>query len=203
MSKQQLRAQAHTLQQYSIARAYVRFTEIKSNFRRKKLHRANKGSKLLAHITFVMETMQEVKSNLEEKDNFSILKDDSFFFFFRSGPIHFQINRRSYQTGQIKQAGYFQHRNQQATSQPSPFCLIGQIQIEKLNLADAIKSDLLYNRKWYHSRRSNITDNFIRKVINVQQKRCRTKNGRLKNSSINWIFLTRLPIQNHLKPPTE
>ena len=29
----------------------------------------------------------------------------------------------------------------------------------------------------------------IRKVINVQQEKCRTKNGALRNSSINWIFL--------------
>ena len=31
------------------------------------------------------------------------------------------------------------------------------------------------------------------------RKNCRTKNGALWNSSINWKFLWRLPIQNHLK----
>ena len=46
---------------------------------------------------------------------------------------------------------------------------------------------------------SNITDNIIRKVINVQQEKRTTKNGTLRNSNINWIFLRRLPIQNHLK----
>ena len=35
----------------------------------------------------------------------------------------------------------------------------------------------------------NITDNIIRKVINVKQEKCRVTNGALKNSSINWIFL--------------
>ena len=47
----------------------------------------------------------------------------------------------------------------------------------------------------------NITDNIIRKVINVYHEKCRTNNGPLRNSSINWIFLWRLPIQNYLKPP--
>ena len=28
-----------------------------------------------------------------------------------------------------------------------------------------------------------------------------TKNGALSNSSINWIFLWRLSIQSHFKPP--
>ena len=46
---------------------------------------------------------------------------------------------------------------------------------------------------------SNITDNIIRKVINVLKEKCRTINGALRNSNINWIFLWRLPIQNHLK----
>ena len=31
------------------------------------------------------------------------------------------------------------------------------------------------------------------------RKNSRTKNGALRNSSINWKFLWRLPIQNHLK----
>ena len=48
---------------------------------------------------------------------------------------------------------------------------------------------------------SNITDNIIRKVINVEQEKCRTKNGPLRNSNIYWIFLWKFPIQNHRKPP--
>ena len=47
---------------------------------------------------------------------------------------------------------------------------------------------------------SNITENIIRKVINVQQVKFRAKNAALRNSSITWIFLQRLPIQNHQKP---
>ena len=47
---------------------------------------------------------------------------------------------------------------------------------------------------------SNMTANIVRKVINVQQEKCRTIKGSLRNSSINWIFLWRLFIQNHLKP---
>ena len=46
---------------------------------------------------------------------------------------------------------------------------------------------------------TNITDNTPRKVINVEQETCRTKNGALRNSSKNWIILWRIPIQNHSK----
>ena len=47
---------------------------------------------------------------------------------------------------------------------------------------------------------SNITDNIIRKVISLWSKKSRFKNGALRNSSINRIFLWKRPIQNHSKP---
>ena len=47
---------------------------------------------------------------------------------------------------------------------------------------------------------SNITENIIMKVINVLKEKFRTKNGALRNSSINCKFLWRLPDQNYLKP---
>ena len=47
---------------------------------------------------------------------------------------------------------------------------------------------------------SNITDNIIRKVINVLQEKCRAKNWASRNSIIKWILLWRLPVQNHSKP---
>ena len=46
---------------------------------------------------------------------------------------------------------------------------------------------------------SSITDNVIRTVINIQQEKCTTTNGALRNSRINWKFLWRLSIQNHSK----
>ena len=46
---------------------------------------------------------------------------------------------------------------------------------------------------------SNIVENIIRKFIDVKRKKCRTQNGALRNTSINWIFLWRIPIQIHLK----
>ena len=41
---------------------------------------------------------------------------------------------------------------------------------------------------------------WVRKVINVEQEKCRTKNEALRNSSIWLILFRRLPIKNHLKP---
>ena len=46
---------------------------------------------------------------------------------------------------------------------------------------------------------SNIVENIIRKFTDVKWKKCRTQNGALRNTSINWIFLWRIPIQIHLK----
>ena len=47
---------------------------------------------------------------------------------------------------------------------------------------------------------SNITDNIIRKVIKLLLEKYRIKNLPLRNTSINWIILWRLPIQTHPKP---
>ena len=47
---------------------------------------------------------------------------------------------------------------------------------------------------------TNVTENIIMKVINVLKEKFRTKNGALRNSSINCKFLWRLPDQNYLKP---
>ena len=46
---------------------------------------------------------------------------------------------------------------------------------------------------------SNIKDN-IKKAINEKQKKRMIKNGALRRSSINWIFLVRLPIKKHAAP---
>ena len=54
---------------------YGRFSEIQSNLRRKKLHRTNQD--LIFFEEFLaIKVMYEPQSNLEEKVNSSILKDD-------------------------------------------------------------------------------------------------------------------------------
>ena len=57
-------------------------------------------------------------------------------------------------------------------------CLLDQTQVQKpiLVVATDQMPDHTQNR-----------DNIIKKVINVQQKKCRTMNGALINSNINWI----------------
>ena len=94
---------------------------------------------------------------------------------------------------------FFQHWNQQATSCPSPQCL--------MDISSAANSSCCqWSDTWSHihiiNTYSNISDNIIIKVTNVYQKKCSAKNGALRNSSINWIFLWRHPIQSHSKPFT-
>ena len=55
------------------ARLYNRFTEIKSTFRKKNFVEQIKVPIYLEAV-FVTGTMQESQSNLEEKDNYSLLK---------------------------------------------------------------------------------------------------------------------------------
>ena len=42
---------------------------------------------------------------------------------------------------------------------------------------------------YHHYGQQYYTGNIIRKDFNVQQEKCRTKNGTLRNSNINWIVL--------------
>ena len=46
---------------------------------------------------------------------------------------------------------------------------------------------------------SNVTDNIIMKVINIQQEKHKTKNEALRNSSVSKIFLWRLPNEKPLE----
>ena len=65
-------------------RSYL-FIEIESNLRRKKLHRTNQSSTFFEAVVAI-NIMQESLSNLEEKVNPSILKDD---FSSRTDPFIF------------------------------------------------------------------------------------------------------------------
>ena len=95
-----------------------------------------------------------------------------------------------HQTRQSKPVEFCQYWNQQATSCPvHSVSYLPQIRC-LINLR--IESSII-------STGSNITDNIIRKVINVLWKKCRTKNEALRNSNIHWIFLWRFLIQDHSK----
>ena len=92
-------------------------------------------------------------------------------------PIQFRKEGHCYQTSQLKAAEFSQHSNQQATSYPSPQCLVDQIQVQNRKQR---------SREQYRmegsiiSIDSSITDNIVRKIINVQQEKCRSKNRTLR-----------------------
>ena len=56
--------------------AYGRFIEIQSNLRRKKISRTNFEAPIFLEEVLAIEIMKERQSNLEEKVNPNILKDD-------------------------------------------------------------------------------------------------------------------------------
>ena len=69
----------------------------------------------------------------------------------------------------MKLVEIFQHWNQQVTSCLSPQCLVGQIQVQKpiLVVATDQMPDRIRVESSIISIDSNITDNIIRKVINI------------------------------------
>ena len=118
----------------------------------------------------------------------------------KTHPFSHQKNQ-CYQTSQTKPIEVSQHRNQQVTFCLGPLCLVDQIQAQsQFKLSPQISCLItLRIESSIISIDGNITDNIIKKVINVKWEKCRTKNGALRNSSINWILLGRLPIKNHSK----
>ena len=107
-------------------------------------------------------------------------------FFLKNRLIHFHINsttvfRLVKQTSQV-----FQHWNQQATSCPSPVSHTSDSSSEanySLNvlITFRVKSSIICID-------SNITDNIIRKIINVQWEKCETNNRPLSQGdySAKW-----------------
>ena len=94
------------------ARTYSRFMEVQSKLRRRKLHRTNQDSDFLGD-SFSKGDNVTGPSNLEEKDNLSILKDD---FSSRTDPSIFTSRAPELLHWSNEQAEFFQHWNQQTTS---------------------------------------------------------------------------------------
>ena len=87
------------------ARPYGRFMEVQSKLRRKKLHRTNQDSDFLGD-SFSKGDNVTGPSNLEEKDNLSILKDD---FSSRTNPSIFPSRAPELLHWLNEQAEFFQH----------------------------------------------------------------------------------------------
>ena len=106
---------------------YGRFIEIKSNLRRKKLHRMNQGSNFLGGS---FSNRDNVRSPIQFRRE-SQPQHLKRCLLLKNRLIHFHINSTSV-FRLIKQlVEFFQHGNQQATSCPNPQCLVGQIQVQK------------------------------------------------------------------------
>ena len=90
------------------------------------------------------------------------------WFFLKNQPIYFHINSASV-IRPVNQVEFFAHWNQQATSRPSPWGLIDQIQVQKPILVVARIRCLITLRveSTIINTDSNITDNIIKKVINL------------------------------------
>ena len=70
------------------AKPYDRFIEIKSNFRRKKLHKTNQGSSFLIGSSFINRESVRAPTNIGQQDNASIFKDE-----FSSVPFHIDSSK--------------------------------------------------------------------------------------------------------------
>ena len=179
---------------------YGRFIEIQSNLRRKKLHRTNQGSNFLGGS---FRNRDNVRAPIQFRRE-SQPQHLKRLFFFENRPVHFHVNStsviRPVKRNQLSFSSIEVNKpfltpvhsiSQIRFKFRSQFYLLPQI---RCLMAFRIESSII-------SIDSNVINNIIRKIINVYQEKCRTNNGPLSNSSINWVFLGRFPIQNHRKPP--
>ena len=162
--------------------AYVRFIEIQSNPRRKKPYITNQGSNFLGGS---FNNKDNVRGPIQFRRELSIFKDD-----FSNPSIFTSIAPTIRPAKQNQQSFSCIEINMPITA---PVLSVLQIRFKfrshfqllpEIRCLIALRIDSTIN-----SLDSNITDNIIRKIINVQQEKCRTKNGPLRNSSINQIFL--------------
>ena len=112
------------------ARLYDKFIEIKSNFGKKKLYRTNEGSNFLGGSFSSGDNVRAPIQFRRERQSQHLKR----WIFLKNSPIHFHISSTRVWTSQMKQAEFFQHWNQQATSCPSLQCLFGQLQVQKPTL---------------------------------------------------------------------
>ena len=170
----------------------ARFTDLLSNLRRKNLYRTSQGSNFCGDS---FSNRDNARANLEEKVNRSILKDD-----FRQERTHPFLHQQN----QCNQTGQSFSSIEINKSLPASVHSVSQIKFKfrsQFWFLPQIRCLITLRLQSSFSIDSKVTDNIIRKVINVQQEKYRTNNGPLRNSNINWIILLRFLIQNHPKPP--
>ena len=111
----------------------------------------------------------------KEKDNPNFIKD---YFFSRTDPSIFTSNKKSLVFPVLQSASHFLppvHSVSQIRFKFSSHLQL-LLQIRCLIALRAESSIVRAN--------SNITDTIIRKVISIQQEKCRTNNGALRNSYV-------------------
>ena len=148
------------------ARPYGRFIKTQSNFRRKKDHRTNQSSNFLRGSIGIRDNVRAQESNLEEKHNSSILKID---FSSRTDPsiltsiapllLH-HLNKTGWVFPGLKSTNHFLPQStvscrSDSSSEPNSSCCYRPDAWSHLVESSIISKD------------STITDNIIRKVINV------------------------------------
>ena len=142
---------------------YGGFTEVKSNFWGKKLHRTNKGSNLL-ESSFCNRDNARTPIQFRRERKFQHLKR---YFTLRAGP-HIFTSIAPKLLDWLNKLNFFSIEiNKLLPGQVQ--CLICHIQVEKPTLVEATNQtpDCTYNSSII-SRDSSITDNIIRKVMNVE-----------------------------------
>ena len=151
---------------------YGRFIEIQSNLRRKKLNGTNQGSNFLGGS---FSNRQNVRTPIQFGRE-SHLQHLKRLFFLKKRPIHFHINSTSV-IRPVKRNDQFS-RIEINKPHPAPVHSVSQIRFKfrsQFKLLPQIRCLIAVRVEGsIISIDSNIIDN-IRKVINAQQKKCRTK----------------------------
>ena len=153
-------------------RLYGRFIDMQSNFRRKKLYRTNQGSNILGSGFSNGDNVRALIQFRRERQHQHLKR----CFFLKKKPIDFHINSTSVVRPVRRSKLSFSSIE---INKPLPVPIHSAFKIKfkfsiQLQLLPQIRYLItLRIESSIISKDSNIPDNLIRKVINVQQEKCR------------------------------
>ena len=156
------------------ARPYGRFIEIQNIVRRKKVHRTSQDSNFLGD-SFSNRDNIRVPNQFRRERQPQLHKR---LFFLKNRPINFHIKQKSLVFPVLQSASHFLPPVHSVSQIRFKFSNHLQLLLQ-IRCLIALKAESSIVRA-----NSNITDTIIRKAISIQQEKCRTNNGALRNSYV-------------------
>ena len=155
-----------------------RLIEIQSVQRYRNVIRTNRGSNFLRGSFSNRDNVRAPIKYRRERQPQHLKR----WFFLQKRPIHFHINSTSF-IGPVKRIEFFSIENNK--SLPALVYSVSQVRFKfrsQLYLLPWIRRLITFRVESNSNVDNNITDKIIRKIVQVQQEKCRTKDASLENN---------------------